>query len=322
MRQLVFSFLMSVAASAQNDSTVTYFEKMPNKISVDIFALNNSDSYRFDYRPSGTPAVVDLEPNKKTSLNVGVKYDFISFSFGFAPDFLSDKPGIDDSKMTSFSLNLLPGRFLQHLEFYYQKGLIFQVEDIDDYLYFNQMKSWKVGGRTSYLLNRNFSYRAIFNQNERQVKSAGSFAPGLSYFYSELDARRVPEVSGKITFFDVAANAAYYYNWVPAKNVLVAAALSGGIGFSQTNDEGDRFSSALYQGDLLLAPGYTSDTWFFGAMCHYKLANHNSDGKVSVNDNTTYVMAYVGYRFDAPEFLSSRVESVKEKNPLKKKTIE
>jgi len=312
MRTVLIGFFCTAGSVfSQTDSIAPYIQKIDGKISTQIFALDNSNSFKIDYQSENTK--VNVVPNKRTTLNVGVNYDFISFSFGFAPDVFADNRNNRDSKMFSTSLNLFPGRIVQHFDLYYQKGMSLDVAGSDAGIYLKNLKSLKIGGSTSYLFNPNYSFRAIAMQDEKQLRSAGSFAPGISYYYTQIDGTKVENMGGQIHFIDVAVNPAYYYTWVLGGNFRFAAGLSAGAGITWTIDEPETMSAALYQGSVMLAPGYNSKTWFFGIYGKYTYADHKSDVAVNISDSVTMLTAFVGYRFDAPDFLSSEMSNVKQK---------
>ena len=179
----------------------TYVQKFPDKLSVQLFTLNTSNEFSLDYEQEDI--TVEVVPNSKTTLGVAVQYDFISFSLGFAPKFFTDNKDNKDSKMNSFSLNLFPGKWMQHFDFYYQKGITLKGEGFED-VYMPNLKTMKIGGSTTYVFNKNYSFRALAFQNERQVKSAGSFAPLLSYYYTELNGEKQEGLGGKTYFVNAA----------------------------------------------------------------------------------------------------------------------
>lgn len=304
--RIVIIALLSAPVFAQDS---TYVRNFGDKLSVQLFMLNVLNEFNINYVDENT--VVDIVPNQKTTLNVGVDYDIFSFSVGYAPSFFAENKDNADSKMFSFTTAFYPGRFRQWLELYSQKGMSLESETGNVSLYLPKLKSIKIGGSTSFVCNRNFSFRAVSLQNARQLRSQGSFAPGLSYYYTSLDARKEPQLGGKIYFVDVALDAAYYYNWVIAKHFLLASGASIGAGVSWTVDEENDYTAALYKASLLLAPGYNSERWYGGAQLRLHYAGHESEAKVEVGDAIGYFTAFIGYRFDAPQFLQTQKDKIK-----------
>jgi hypothetical protein len=292
----------------------TYVRTFNDKLSLQVFVLNASNNFSVDYINENR--VVEIIPNQKTTLNIGVQYDIASFSFGFAPKFFAENRDNKGSKMLSFSTTLYPKRVMQFFECYYQKGLSLESDSPEVRIYMPELKSIKIGGSTSFVWNRNFSFRAIGLQNAQQLKSQGSFAPGLSYYYTSLDGRKVPELGERLYFIDIAAEAAYYYNWVFAKHFLLASGISIGGGVSWTVEEDQDYTAALFKGSLMLAPGYNSERWFGGAQFRVHYSGHESQTDVAVGDAIGYITAFVGYRFDAPPFLERQKNKIKNKLKL------
>lgn len=294
---------------AQTDSlSNAYIQKFEDKISTQLYMLNTSNQFTFDY---GQGLTVDLVPNQKTTLGISVQYDFVSFGFGIAPKFLADNKDNKDSKMMNYSLSFFPGRWMQHFDFIYQKGISLEVSGAS--LYYPGLKTIKAGGSTAYVFNKNFSFRALAFQSERQLKSTGSFAPQFSYYYTELNGNKTEDLKGKTYFIDVALSPAYNYNWVIAKKFLVAAGFSLGGGITYMNDEGDDETHFLSTASLSISLGYNSDTFYGGIYTKGTASNHNTDSKVEMNDAMSYGTIFFGYRFDAPKAVT------KEKNKIKNK---
>nr|WP_223845533.1 DUF4421 family protein [Flavobacterium selenitireducens] len=296
---------------AQHDSIAPYFREFENKISTQVFVLNKSND--FVISSQNEDVEVNIIPNNKTTLNFGFQYDIVSFSIGFAPSFFAENRDRKESRMTSFSFDFFPGRWMQRLEYHNQKGMSLEPEGTSVKLYYKNLESTRIGGSTDFFLNRNFSYRAIALQNVQQLRSAGSFSAGLTYHYSSLDGHNEPNIEGKIKFYDIAFTPAYHYNWVIGKRLNLAGGLSLGAGINFTNDEGDETTSALYTSGLLLAPGYNSERWFLGANLRASYYDRQVDDGITVGDTMVYATIFVGYRFDAPEFLIEKTQQIKSK---------
>lgn len=308
VRIAVISILFSAVAWAQDS---TYVRHINDKLSVQLFALSASNNFTVNYIEDDMQ--IDIVPNQKTTLNIGVQYDIASFSVGFAPSFFAENRDNSDSKMLSFSTALFPGRFMQFFEMYYQKGMSLESDNPKVAIYFPDLKSVKIGGNTAFLLNRKFSFRATRLQNAQQLRSQGSFAPGISYYYTTLDARKEPNIGSRIQFIDIAAEASYYYNWVIARRFLLASGASLGAGISWTKDGERDYTGGLVKAGMMVAPGYNSERWFGGAQVRVHYAGHESEAAVEIGDAVGYVTAFVGYRFDAPPFLERQKNKIKNK---------
>ncbi|RYG26493.1 MAG: DUF4421 domain-containing protein, partial [Chitinophagaceae bacterium] len=309
--------LLPVFGFSQADSLASpYFESYDEKISTHIFILNKLNSFSL-YFPADD-LTLEMSPNAETTLNIGVNYDIVSFSFGYAPKFFRNNDPADKSRMLAFQFSLFPKRFAQHAEFYYQKGMNLEVTGTDASVYLPNMKTLKIGGSTAYVFNPDYSFRATQFQNARQIKSAGTFAPGIAYYYTELNGRKELDMGEKIWFADFAIFPAYHYNWVIAKYVQAMGGLALGPGLTVTRDDQTDVSFLLY-GNLNLGLGYNSNTWYGGVNARAQIATHDAANQVAIGDYIGYFSAFVGYRFDAPEFVSKTMSDLKRRNPLQKK---
>lgn len=296
---------------AQQDSIAPSFREFEDKISTQLFILNNSNNFTITSLEDNVE--VELVPNSKTTLNVGVQYDIISFSIGFTPQFFEDNKDNKGSRMRSLSFGFFPGRWVQRLEYHNQKGISINPVDTPTGLYLKHLKSTKIGGSTNFFFNRKFSYRGTALQNVQQLHSAGSFSLGLSYNYTELNGREEPIFPVKTSFFDVAITPGYTYNWVVGKHVNLVGGIAIGAGISYGNDDGEKTNSVLYSSSVMIAPGYNADKWFFGINVRATYLERQIDNNASFGDTMSYSTIFVGYRFDAPKALVSRTKQLKSK---------
>jgi hypothetical protein len=298
---------------AQTDSLSNeYIQKFPDKISTQLFVLNTSNDFTLDY--AAEDITVDIKPNSKTTLGIAVQYDIISFSLGFAPKFFADNKDNKDSKMTSFGFSLFPKKWLLHFDYFYQKGMTLETEGAEVYL--TGLRSKKLGGSVSYVFNENFSVNALAFQNERQLKSAGTFMPMLSTYYTELKGDAAEGIGGKTYFINMALAPGYSYNWVIAKKFLVAGGASLGFGFTKSVDENINTTSLLAQASLSLSLGYNSETFYGGVLSKGIASSHNADSNVTMGDNISYTTAFFGYRFDAPDAVKREKKKINDKLKL------
>lgn len=296
---------------AQQDSIAPSFREFEDKISTQLFILNNSNNFTITSLEDNVE--VELVPNSKTTLNVGVQYDIISFSIGFTPQFFEDNKDNKGSRMRSLSFGFFPGRWVQRLEYHNQKGISINPVDTPTGLYLKHLKSTKIGGSTNFFFNRKFSYRGTALQNVQQLHSAGSFSLGLSYNYTELNGREEPIFPVKTSFFDVAITPGYTYNWVVGKHVNLVGGIAIGAGISYGNDDGEKTNSVLYSSSVMIAPGYNADKWFFGINVRATYLERQIDNNASFGDTMSYSTIFVGYRFDAPKALVSKTKQLKSK---------
>lgn len=304
---------LSVSAIAQTDTiSNAYYKEFKNKLALQTFLLNTSNSFSLDYAEENT--VLDIIPNQKTTIGVAFQYGIIAFSLGFAPKEFEDNKDNGNSRMTSFSFDMFPGRFMLHFDLYSQKGLTIQEQEREENsVYLENFKTLKIGGTTAYFFNKNFSYSASALQNTKQLKSAGSFAPTISYYYTEFNAKNEPLIeSEKTSFIYTSIGPAYYYNWVVSDNFLISTGGSIGGGVALISDDSTN-SKFLVSASVLLAGGYNAENWYGGFNVNVKSFDHGEESSVQMNDAIGYANIFIGYRFDEPPFLKRKREKIEEK---------
>ncbi|WP_164879155.1 DUF4421 family protein [Flavobacterium cerinum] len=308
IKKISFLLLFGGSCFAQTDSISNlYHKKYDDKISVQVFALNTSNSFTIQYAKEKLD--VEMLPNLKTTFNLGVQYDIIAFSFGFASEILAENKDNKGAKMRTFSFTALPGRWMQRVDYYYQKGIT--LKSPENSVYFQRLKTLKLGGNTSYFFNKRFSYAATSFQNAKQLKSAGTFAAMLSYYYTEINGENEPDIGENSYFFNVALSPTYYYNWVIGKNFLVSGGFSFGAGATVNTSEHKSSTIAMVQASSLVSLGYNSDRFYGGINNKILVSSHEETSNVTIDDTMNYSTIFVGYRFDAPSFLEREKQRIK-----------
>ena len=250
-----------------------------------------------------------ITPESQASLTLSFLFRSFELDLGFTPRLFKDENSEVDTKKLVFNFRMYLGRWIQSLDFYSIEGFViddanFELGEEFDALFAN-LKVTKIGGTTGYVFNPNFSFRAISFQNEWQLRSAGSFIPRLSYYFTRL---KVPS-EGEDDYFDITAGPAYYYNWVIAKHWILAAGGSAGIGVNHTRTrdfltgESDTFTVINYQLGGRIALGYNSKRVYTGVNIASDYFIHSTGQSVRLDDRQNFFEIYFGYRFDAPKFM-------------------
>ena len=164
------------------------------------------------------------------------------------------------------------------------------------------MMAIELAGSLYYIFNNmKFSYRAAFNQDERQKKSAGSFLAGPSIFtiYTQGDSSLIPYNVNPADFFDGYAVkrtryakatlcAGYAYNLIILKRFFMTASLIVGPGagymitYPETDDiEGDKRFDFAFSYTARAAAGYNGKRLFVGVS--YVTTSLNSPTPIGQN---------------------------------------
>lgn len=306
--------------SQETDEEIIYKEETeykvsyPNRITARAYYVNTSNSLILKDRNSD--AFFNLEPNKQNRIGASISFRGITASYSFAPDFLAKNKDNKDSKLFNLNLRTFFGKhFMQTFDLFNEKG--FYLSDDNVSVYLPKTRNFKIGGATSYIWNENFSFRAITSQDEKQLKSTGSFIPRIIYYYSKFNFRTDlvnPPIDDDYRSFDIAFAPSYYYNFVPTKNILLSAGVSAGIGLNYSKYDGeDSLTTLLTELNFRASATYDIDNLYIGTHYSYLILNHNADRSTRVNDNIPYFQIFVGYRFRAPKSLVAFADKMQNK---------
>lgn len=292
--------------SAQNSH---YKEAFPDKITLRLSLQTTSNN--FTLRDKITRSKTEFIPNDKSYLGLSVLFRFLEVDFGYAPNFLSENKDNGDSKLITFNIRTFFGQYMQTVDIYKQKGFFIRTSDLT--LPINDLKTFKIGGTSSYIFNSDFSFRAIGFQNEWQKESVGSFIPSISYYYTKFKLED-PIIENQLEHsFKLAIGPGYYYNWVFDENYLVSAGATGGLGFNLSKSQGVTSFNGLAQLVFRLTGGYNSESFFSGVNINTQLLTHTSADNFILDDSISFLEFYVGYRFDAPKKWIAKTDEISRK---------
>lgn len=306
------------------DEETEFIHKFPNRITTRLFYVNTSNSLTINGRNSNL--TFKLNPNKEDRFGASVSFRSITISYSFAPDFLSENKDNANSKLFHLEFRTYFGNhWMQTLELFNQKGFYLKDDDSQAEFYLPQTKSFKIGGGTSYIFNENFSFRAIVSQDEKQVKSTGSFISRIIYYYSYLNLRSdESSVDSELRSFDIALAPSYYYNFVPTKNLFISAGVSAGIGLNHSKsvdnnnlEKDESLTSLLTELNFRGSINYDILDFYIGLHYNHLILNHNTDRSSYVNDDIPYFQLFAGYRFKTPKKLVKKADNINKKIKLK-----
>lgn len=319
-------FICTFSCQAQTEkSTDTIIKKRVSNEYIELYddyfklRLGFSNGFNsFHIKDKGDNLDFTLTPNQRVRTTFTFIYKFIEIDLGYTPEFISFNKDNDikgKTKFFNFATRFFSGKWLHNLQFSKTKGFYVDKADIgvSENVLFPNFDVMKIGGSTSYILNPNFSIRSIFVQSEWQKKSAGSFIPSVSYYFTQIKNGN----PSKDNIYDFAAGPSYYYNWVIGGNFLVSAGVYGGVGFNYTNT---RYSNGLPQennsGLSLQAQerftlGYNSKNIYAGVTTSLNSFYYHSDPKIHLQDQQQFFEFYVGYRFKASDKINKFVENNK-----------
>lgn len=292
--------------SAQNS---TYKESFPDKVTLRLSLQTTSNS--FTLRDKITRNKTEFIPNDKSYLGLSILFRFLEVDFGYAPNFLSENKDNGDSKLITFNIRTFFGQYMQTVDIYKQKGFFIRTQELT--LPIDDLKTFKIGGTSSYIFNPDFSFRAIGFQNEWQKESVGSFIPSISYYYTKFKLED-PIIENQLEYsFKMAVGPGYYYNWVFDENFILSAGATGGLGFNLSKSQGKTSLDGLAQLIFRLTGGYNSENFFSGVNINTQLLTHTSAENFVLDDSISFLEFYVGYRFDAPKKWIAKADEISRK---------
>lgn len=287
-----------------------YFKTYDDKMIASLYYLDVSNTFEVIYLNSDeTKTTLDLIPNRREQIGVGVSYKFADISFGFSPQFFDVNKDNGDSKLFNISTRFIVNHWMQTLSFINQKG--FYVSDGNVNIPFPDLRSTKIGGTTSYIFNPKFSFKTIANQKEWQTKSSGSFIPNFSFFYTNLDLND-DSSDPESDVFEMTLSPSYYYNFVVNNRVLLSAGLSVGGGISIIDSD----IAGILESSASLKAGYNNDSFFSFLNINYLAFAQGNNARIQLNDNVSTVNVTAGYRFDPPKKVKETFETIHQKTGL------
>lgn len=310
---------------AQSTDSITSIQQMNDRINVKFSLSNNVETFAVHTEGDN----YDLYPNTKNIASLGVSYRFISFSVRFAPKFIPGNNDDDKKGKTSvagFGTELHFPHWFQQLSYSRTKGYyLHNTPELDPtwnpgqpYLQAPELVSKMFEGETGYSFNPTFSFKALTTQTERQLKSAGSFIPLLSYRYYIVD-NQASGTTQKSNNFEAILGAGYYYTLVLKHSFYLSAGATPGVGLIYTKlttryptgDLKTNSHSSIVRVNAQAALGYNGEKFFAGLYANGFASSFRQQNTTAVNYNNrlTYQL-FVGYRFNTPKSVSEKYNKV------------
>lgn len=187
---------------------------------------------------------------------------------------------------------------------------------------FKGLDTYTISLNAYYVFNhRHFSYPAAFAQSTVQRKSCGSWILGfrfdkqkIKFDYTKLPTSLIKDNNGESIIFDelklskidyrnYSLSAGYAYNWVFAKNCLLAISCTPAIGIKKAKGErlqGEEFwvNMKNLNFDFVSRVGlvWNNTHWFAGASLISHLYDYHKD-RIALTNSLNYLNIYVGFNF-------------------------
>lgn len=297
----IFIFLLcAVVCQAQVDSTYIRPFKQEFALKPLVYYNYTSLTHEIDEKNELT-----YRPNSPVSLGISVAYKDYSLTVGYGFSFMrNQKKG--DTESLDLQYHYFGRKIVSDIFFQRYKGLYTSKKE-KDYTLFPDIKISQYGIHNLYVFNhRRFSYKAAFDQSEKQLQSAGSWQVGGGLYYNEIvsDSTLTLNIHNKIRNYQASASGGYAYTWVINRRLFMSAGLSAGINFGTQDIH--RLKKVEVSPSMFprLSIGYVATRWSIGvsAMVNRIYVTHTESLKLLFN--TGYFQVGYTKRFDsAPAFL-------------------
>lgn len=258
--------------------------------------------------------------NAPAGIGIGASWKNYSFAFSRRIWFLRDP---EKGKTNSLELQYYGYRrkFAYSLSLQQHTGFYNEIMNSDGaYTTYPKMKLHMYGGTFQWVFNnKKFSYKAAFNQNERQLKSAGSFLLGAAVYYTKLNTdtlQLLPDMNSLHENIQFGITGGYAYSWVLGKSWFVTGSLDLGVNLGHNNPK-QIFNEKMKIYPTLnsrIAAGYNLDSWSFGLSSYYNRVYLFIDGKDNLSVNEFNIQLTFIKRFNwGNKFVNKTLNETKQK---------
>ena len=322
-----------------------YIEDHTNRLNINMIVSNNQLKYVFPYNDKAASVKTNL------SLSYGFRFSYKAFSvrLRYRPKLsASDQENKGKTDHFRFGFDILLDKWAHFYEYDYRRGyyidnteFITGQEPSDFRIQFPNLTTNTFNGVSQYKFNKNYSIRAIESNTEIQLKSAGTFMPGINYTYYTFKGAN-KEILGSETEITernpyneykgltLIIEPGYYYTYV-LNNYWYAnvfAVPGFGIDF-YNNKEIDTDSNVINDENLNriffsfktgTSLGYNGKKFYFGSELKYHAYSEDfNKNEISLQPSKIIFQVFLGYRFKAPKQVSKPLDYIEDKVPALKK---
>lgn len=233
-KNLLFISLGFITTSIYAQIDTTYIAPYKQQYAAKIYFEKNFFTLNYQEK---TDKIQSFEPNSPILIGLGFSWKNSSLNYSYGFDFMTDK-----TKGYSKSRSLQYHHYGEHfiLDLYALKSQGFYQENKDTSIaLFPELSTKLYGIFGQYVFNhQHFSFGAAFNQNKRQLQSAGSWLIGINAYAANIN--NAPENYNKKAqrSFLIGPNGGYAYTWVINSFWFISGTATFGLnGVFQNQDE-------------------------------------------------------------------------------------
>ncbi|HCO67510.1 MAG TPA: hypothetical protein DIT04_07125 [Dysgonomonas sp.] len=296
-------------AEAQIDTT--YIRPLGHRLSVRPFIAKAMLFMNHEFE-SGEET--NYLPNDPPKIGLGVSFNntIISFGYGYGFNFMTDK-AYGKTQAIDFQFHNYGRKFVFDLYFQRYKGF-YDDQNSKNIKLFPDMEIRQYGAYGHYVFNhKRYSYIAAFNQDEKQLKSTGSFLLGGGVYNTHIRSDSSFVYNGKNSFenFQFGISAGYAYTWVLGRYWDISASTTVGINFG-----GDKFSRFGRKIEVYptvsprVSAGYNRGSWSLGFSYVGNMVFPVMSDKETVNLHTGALQISFVKRFDLIPVIGNRADGL------------
>lgn len=296
---ITFFFITMLPAFAEADSL--YIKRYKNQLIISAFSGVRLAGLAYENEEQKLSQT--YLPSTSAELGVGVAWNW----FAASTKIYSFKPDNEHGKTTSFDFQshwFLP-KVQVSLSLQNYKGFYTEDEQNNDAIILRpdlNIKLYRLSAQ--YILNnKRFSYRSVFEYDERQCRSAGSLIFGLGLYYTTIKAdstlilNDIDKNKVDTEDFQIGPNVGYTYNYIfgKQKQWFLNGSMTIGLGVSiKNNDNQVKFFPTYYP---RLAFGFNGKRWTMGLSVHFLSTQVSKMEDAIVSLNSGLFRLTYSYRF-------------------------
>ncbi|MBT3588535.1 MAG: DUF4421 family protein [Flavobacteriaceae bacterium] len=312
-----------------------YIEDHTEQLNIKIIVSNNQLKYLLPYENGKSASV-------KTDLSIcygfRLTYKNLSARVRIRPKLSATyQENKGNTDHFTFGFDVLKHKWAHFFEYSYRRGYYIDNtnfitgEDLGNFhVQLPNLTTNIFNGVSQYKFNKNYSIKAVEYYNEIQLKSAGTFMPGINYtYYTFKDANKEILGDGSIGSrnpyndykgFSLIIEPGYYYTFVLDKYFFVNVFAAPGVGVDFYNDKefdtvnntstDENYSRAFLSFKTGASIGYNRKQFYFGSEFKYQVFNKK---EISLQPSKTIFQVFVGYRFKAPKQVSKPLDYIEDK---------
>lgn len=296
------------APTTPEDHDSSYIETYPELINARLYLSQKSTN--FSISNDSADVSLDYEPNTTLNLGIGATVGAFTLNLAYGFKFLNPDEGQGKTRYLDLQSHMYSRKLVIDFFGQFYKGLYLDntrdlAPDYEDPYYVRPDIYEQIFGLTALYVfnNRKYSYRAPLVQNERQLKSCGSFLAGLEAYYGLVqgDSALVPQFldhSGafadmagidRLVFFKAGPSVGYAYTLVVAQKFFAMASLTINIGMGVNNSyQPEAGTRSDFQTDVgafgRFALGYNDSNWYLGlSAVHNEIVTSNEARVMAAN---------------------------------------